>query len=281
MNTKTRRIAYLALLAALTLVLGYFDAMIPLPVTIPGIKLGLANITVLIALYLMGPRYSFVLMLMKVLMTSLIVGSPSMIMYSFSGSMLAYGGMWLLWKTNKVNLFAVSIVMSVLHNLGQITVAAAILATPAVFLNLPIMVIAACITGAITATIATGVLKALPPLAEKGDHKGTASAKKSSASAATTDLDSNSAANSFSTTSKTDGSSAASGADGSSTPPKASSSSTTPEADDFLETPKTDGSSTASGANSSSTVAAGSAVDSQLETSARKSSEETARQLWL
>ena len=176
MNTKTRRIAYLALLAALTLVLGYLDAMIPLPVTVPGIKLGLANITVLIALYLIGPKYSFALMLIKVLMTSLIVGSPSMIMYSFAGSMLAFIGMWLLWKTNKVNLFAVSIAMAVLHNLGQIAVAAAILATPAVFLNLPIMIIAACLTGAITATIATGVLKALPPISIKKVRKKTPSA---------------------------------------------------------------------------------------------------------
>lgn len=177
MNSKTRRIAYLALLAALTLVLGYLDAMIPLPVTVPGIKLGLANITVLIALYLMGPKYSFALMLMKVLMTSLIVGAPSMIMYSFTGSMLAFVGMWLLWKTNKVNLFAVSIVMAVLHNLGQIVVAAAVLATPAVFLNLPIMLIAACITGAFTATIATGVLKALPPLTPKKAGAGASSGK--------------------------------------------------------------------------------------------------------
>lgn len=164
MNIRTRRIAYLALLAALTLVLGYLDAMIPLPLVVPGIKLGLANITVLIALYLLGPRYSIAVMLMKVAITSLLIGSPSMIIYSFAGSVLAFLGMWALWRTDKVNIFAISIVAAVLHNIGQLGVAVIVLQTPALFLNLPIMVIAAVITGGITGTVATGVLKALPPL---------------------------------------------------------------------------------------------------------------------
>lgn len=161
---KTKRLAYIALFAALTLVLGYLEAMIPLPATIPGVKLGLANIAVLIALYLMGPRWAFAVMLLKVGVTSLIIGAPSMAVYSLAGSALAYLGMCAMWRTGKVSPAVVSIVAALLHNAGQLGVAIAIMQTPALLVNLPVMVIAACVTGIATGAVALGVLKALPPL---------------------------------------------------------------------------------------------------------------------
>ena len=164
MNTTTRKIAYLALLTALSVVLGYFEAMIPLPVTIPGVKLGLANITVIIALYLMGSRYAFALTLMKVAVTSLLVGSPSMILFSAAGSVLAYAGMWILWRTNKVNVLAISVTAAILHNLGQLIVAIWMMNTLAILVNLPIMIIAACITGTVTGMVSRAVIDVLPPL---------------------------------------------------------------------------------------------------------------------
>lgn len=166
MTTTTRRIAYLALLTALTVVLGYMEAMIPLPVTIPGVKLGLANITVLIALYLMGPRYGFALTLMKVAVTSLLVGSPSMMLFSAAGSVLAFAGMWALWRTDKVNVLVISVIAAILHNMGQLLVAIWVMNTLAILVNLPIMIIAACITGTITGMVARAVIEALPPVGE-------------------------------------------------------------------------------------------------------------------
>lgn len=164
MSIATRRIAYLALLTALTVVLGYLEAMIPLPVTIPGVKLGLANITVLIALYLMGPRYAFALTLMKVAVTSLLVGSPSMILFSAAGSILAFAGMWVLWRTDKVNVLVISVAAAILHNIGQLTVAIWVMNTLAILINLPIMIIAACITGTVTGMVARTVIEVLPPV---------------------------------------------------------------------------------------------------------------------
>ena len=161
---KTKHLAYIALFAALTLVLGYLEAMVPLPVTIPGVKLGLANIAVLIALYLMGPRWAFAVMLLKVGVTSLIIGAPSMAVYSLAGSALAYLGMYAMWRTGRFSLAVVSVSAALLHNVGQLGVAIAIMQTPALLVNLPVMVIAACVTGIATGAIALGVLKALPPL---------------------------------------------------------------------------------------------------------------------
>ena len=164
MSGKTKQLAYIALFAALTLVLGYLEATIPVPIAIPGVKLGLANIAVLIALYLMGPRWAFAVMLLKVGVTSLIIGAPSMALYSLAGSALAYLGMYAAWRFGKLSLVAVSVIAALLHNMGQLCVAVAIMQTPALFVNLPVMVIAACITGIATGTIAFGVLRALPPV---------------------------------------------------------------------------------------------------------------------
>ena len=163
MAFNTKRIAYLSLLAALTLVLGYLDAMIPLPVPVPGIKLGLANIAIIISLYLLGPRYAFALMLAKVAIASMLIGSPSMILYSFGGSFLAYLGMYGLWRTRRIHILAISVVSAVLHSLGQLGVASIMLQTPAILINFPIMAIAACVTGWLTGTIAQRVLEALEP----------------------------------------------------------------------------------------------------------------------
>lgn len=174
MNEKTKKLAYIALFAALTLVLGYMEAMIPVPVAIPGVKLGLANVTVLIALYLMGPRWAVAVLVLKVAVTSLIIGSPSMIIYSLAGSVLAFFGMLAVWKFGKLNIVVASVVAALLHNFGQLGVAALVMQTPAIFLNLPVMVIAACVTGSVTGSVAAGVLKALPPLARSAKTKASA-----------------------------------------------------------------------------------------------------------
>ena len=153
-NDKAKSLAYVALFAALTLVLGYLEATIPLPVAIPGV----------IALYLMGPRWACGVMLVKVVVTSLVTGSPSMIAFSLAGSALAFLGMLILWRADRFNLTAVSVVAALLHNAGQLGVAMVVLQTPAVLVNAPVMVIAACITGTVTGAVATGVMAALPPL---------------------------------------------------------------------------------------------------------------------
>ena len=174
MSQKTKHLAYIVLFAALTLVLGYLEATIPVPVTIPGVKLGLANIAVLIALYLMGPRWALAVMLLKVAVTSLIIGAPSMALYSLAGSSLAYLGMYAAWSFGRLSLVAVSVIAALLHNIGQICAAIAIMQTPALLVNLPVMIVAACITGVATGAVALGVLKALSPMKSTAAQGGRA-----------------------------------------------------------------------------------------------------------
>jgi heptaprenyl diphosphate synthase len=160
-HSRTRSIATIGLLAALTVVLGWLETMAPLPVAIPGIKLGLANICVLFALRLLGVRQAALLMLIKIAVTAALFGSLFSLAYSAAGSLLAFLGMWLMLRSKRFNCVAASVAGAVLHNLGQLAIAFALTATPLVALNIPVLTIAACITGTITGTVATAVIAAM------------------------------------------------------------------------------------------------------------------------
>jgi heptaprenyl diphosphate synthase len=157
----TQKLSRIALLAALALVLGYLENMMPIPVPIPGVRLGLGNICVLLALYLLDTRSALAVMVLKVGVSALLFSTPMAIIYSAAGGLLSFGGMWLLKRWGRVNIIAVSVTAAVLHNSAQVLVATALLQTPAILLNLPPLALVACVTGALTGTIASQVIRAL------------------------------------------------------------------------------------------------------------------------
>lgn len=154
----TRRLARVSLLCACALVLSYLETMIPLPVAVPGIKLGLANVAVVVALYTLDVRSAGAVALVKVLASGFLFGSPMMLAYSLGGTVLAFVGMVALAAVPGVGLMPVSMLAAVLHNVGQLGVAAMALQTPAVFINLGVLGVAACVTGGITGAVAEGAL---------------------------------------------------------------------------------------------------------------------------
>ena len=154
----TRRLARVSLLCACALVLSYLETMIPLPVAVPGIKLGLANVAVVVALYTLDVKSAGAVALVKVLASGFLFGSPMMLAYSLGGTALAFVGMVALAAVPGVGLVPVSMLAAVLHNVGQLGVAAMALQTPAVFINLGVLGVAACVTGGITGAVAEGAL---------------------------------------------------------------------------------------------------------------------------
>ena len=154
----TRRLARVSLLCACALVLSYLETMIPLPVAVPGIKLGLANVAVVIALYTLDAKSAGAVALVKVFASGFLFGSPMMLVYSLGGTVLAFIGMVALAAVPGVGLVPVSMLAAVLHNVGQLGVAAMALQTPAVFINLGVLGVAACVTGGITGAVAEGAL---------------------------------------------------------------------------------------------------------------------------
>ena len=154
----TRRLARVSLLCACALVLSYLETMIPLPVAVPGIKLGLANVAVVVALYTLDAKSAGAVALVKVFASGFLFGSPMMLAYSLGGTVLAFIGMVALAAVPGVGLVPVSMLAAVLHNVRQLGVAAMALQTPAVFINLGVLGVAACVTGGITGAVAEGAL---------------------------------------------------------------------------------------------------------------------------
>ena len=163
---STRRLARVSLLAALALVLSYIETMIPLPVALPGVKLGLSNVAVVVALLSLDVRAGMSVALVKVVASGFLFGSPMMFAYSLGGTVLAFSGAAALSRVPDVGAVAVSMVAAVLHNAGQLAVAALLLGTASVFVNLPPLALAACVTGAVTGAVASGVLAAQPGAAQ-------------------------------------------------------------------------------------------------------------------
>lgn len=133
--------------AALALALGYLETFIPIPV--PGVKLGLANIAILLAFLRLDTRAAFFVMLIKVLAQGLLFGSPLTFVYSLAGSLLAFCLMAILVRIPSMHRVMVSVCGAVAHTAGQMLVAAVLLGTRFVWLAAPVLMVAALITGAI------------------------------------------------------------------------------------------------------------------------------------
>ena len=160
---EARLWARVGVLAALALVLSYIETFIPLPVPVPGIKLGLANVAVLVALELIDVKSALFVAAIKVLAAGFLFGNPLMMAYSAGGTILAFAFMVALSRIRGLSVVLVAIVGAVFHNVGQLAVASAILGTPLVWATAPLLVIAACITGALSgaaARYAIGCLEA-------------------------------------------------------------------------------------------------------------------------
>lgn len=147
------------ILAAFALVLSYVETFIPLPIPVPGAKLGLANIPILIALKVLDAKSALAIALIKTLITGLLFGSPIMIPYSAGGTLLAFLAMWALIRVPGLHVVMVSIIGSLFHIAGQLAVATLMLGTPLVWFTFPILAVVACVTGALTGWVAARLIR--------------------------------------------------------------------------------------------------------------------------
>lgn len=169
----TRRLALAALLVALMMILGYIESLIPTG-SIPGIKLGLSNSVLLLSLYWLGVPVSFELMIVKVLLSGFLFGSPTTMMYAFAGGLLSMIVMTLLiYVARGVSPIGAGIAGGVMHNVGQVGLAMIILETDKLVYYMAILMVVGAVTGAATGTAAKLMMKHLrfelaPSLRDKG-----------------------------------------------------------------------------------------------------------------
>lgn len=157
-----KKISVCALMTSLCLVLSYVEHLLPLSliIPIPGIKLGLSNIALLVLLLTYGPLYSFAVMLIKCLLSSFFFGSLTSLAFSVSGGILSMSVMLLIAILLKkhVSVFGISISGAVFHNIGQLFAASIFLRSAAVFSYLPILTVSGIVMGAVTAAVASSLL---------------------------------------------------------------------------------------------------------------------------
>lgn len=153
---KTKKLVTLAVTVAVAMILSFIESRIPAFVAIPGVKVGLANIAVIFALYKMGWREAMAVSLVRVALVALLFGSVVSFAYSIAGAVLSLSLMILLRKTGVFTEIAVSVVGGITHNIGQIFVAFLLLESDVVFYYLPFLLISGIIAG-----IAVGAASAL------------------------------------------------------------------------------------------------------------------------
>ena len=158
---RNKRIAMAALLAALALIFSSVEAMIPSPVAIPGVKLGVANLVILIALYQLDFKYAIAINLVRIVVSGLLFSGVFGILYSLAGGMLSLIVMWLLKKTGLFSIIGVSMAGGVAHNIGQILVASAVVSDLKMFAYLPVLMFSGIISGILIGFLCHYVMLAL------------------------------------------------------------------------------------------------------------------------
>ncbi len=154
---KTQKLTVMALTTAIALVLSFIESQIPAFVAVPGVKMGLANIAIVYALYRLGWKEAALISLIRVVLVSLLFGSAASFLYSLAGAVLSLLGMALLKKTGKFTEIVVSVAGGVLHNIGQIAMASIILETDALRYYLPFLLVSGILAGVVIGLI-SGIL---------------------------------------------------------------------------------------------------------------------------
>lgn len=151
-----------ALLAALALIFSYIEVLIPFNPGIPGIKLGIANLVIIVALYYLGPKYALTVNLVRILIAGLLFNGMFGALYSLSGGLLSWLVMVLLQKTRLFSVTGVSMAGGVAHNLGQLLTAAFIVSNIKVFIYFPVLIFSGMICGTLIGILSHLILKKLP-----------------------------------------------------------------------------------------------------------------------
>ena len=155
---KTKQLTTGAILAALALALSYVEGMFPLPVPLPGFKLGLANIVTLFALYTLGAPSALAILLVRVLLGAMFAGNASALIYSLLGGFAAMAVMIALSRARGLSVYGVSIGGAAAHNIGQVAAAMLTLGNAAPTAYLPVLLVVAVFSGALTGLICSLLL---------------------------------------------------------------------------------------------------------------------------
>lgn len=167
MNVK--KLTRLALLTTIALIIFMVEAQIPPPIPIPGIKLGLANIVTVYAMFALAPGEALAILVCRVFLGSVFSGQLMTLFYSMGGGLLCWLAMLLLRQLlTKKQLWVAGVFGAIFHNIGQILVAIALTRTPGLVAYLPVLLVSGILTGAFTGLCAQFLLARLDKIGQNG-----------------------------------------------------------------------------------------------------------------
>ena len=143
---------------ALAIIFSYVEFLIPINLGIPGIKLGLANLVIVIALYTLELGDVWIISILRILIIGFMFGSGMSIIYSLAGAVVSLIVMALMKKINGFSIMGISMIGAVAHNMGQIVVAMFVVENTSILYYVPALLIAGLITGGIIGIVSKRVL---------------------------------------------------------------------------------------------------------------------------
>lgn len=162
---KPQKLTYMALLTAVALIIFVIEAQIPAPVPIPGVKLGLANIITVYAMFVLAPKEVLMILLCRILLGAVFAGQMTTLMYSLSGGILCFAVMLAAKRFLSLDqIWVCSVLGAIAHNIGQLICAILVVNTIGLIVYLPALLISAVIAGTFTGFAAQYLLKRMGKL---------------------------------------------------------------------------------------------------------------------
>ncbi len=159
---KVKTLALSAMFATLALIFSYIEVLIPIPIPVPGVKLGVANLVIIIALYRMGFRRALSINCVRIALAGLLFSGVFGMIYSFAGGILSLIVMQLLKRTGLFSMVGVSMAGGVAHNLGQLVAACIVVSTPSLMSYFSVLLFTGLVGGILIGILAYTVEKRLP-----------------------------------------------------------------------------------------------------------------------
>lgn len=166
MGENIRKITYGSILIALAMILGYVERLFPIVIYGIGFKIGISNIITVVSLYLIGPLAAFIIVAIRVILNDILFGTIQRLIFSSAGFILSFVVMAALVKIlgdkiNKKNIYLISAIGGVCHNIGQLIIAYIFIKNIRLFMLLPMYIIAGIIAGLIVGIISNLILRSI------------------------------------------------------------------------------------------------------------------------
>lgn len=147
MSSRTKKIVLLSVSTALAMIFSYIESLIPFYFGVPGMKLGLANLLIVLIMFTIGEGYALLINLLRIALTALLFTNIYSFVFSIAGALLSFLLMVIIKRLFRLSVLSVSLFGAIAHNAGQLIAAAVLVKEYAILYYLPALLLAGAVTG--------------------------------------------------------------------------------------------------------------------------------------